>query len=308
MQNRLNDFYAALDDCYAQGDRAQTERFLLDAVAQAEQDGGTDIAAYNELGSFYRGAGRYAQSLEAFQQAETLTARTLGKDCVQYATVLNNMAGTYRLTGAYDKAVALFRQAIDIYCRNQEQQSYAYASVLNNLSLAYRESGQLDRAIGCLEQALALIEQMPGYAQEIAVTYNNLTALYHAVGDETRAMQSLNRALHAFDQCADEENVHYAAGLNSLAGYLCTAGECEQALMLYRRSLKYTKRFFGENVEFGITCQNMCWVYEKMGRHEQAVEQLTRAKEIYERLLGPDHSRTCAAADELARLRKACGA
>lgn len=307
MQNWLDDFYAALDDCYAQGDQVRTERFLLDAAAQSGRDGSRAIAVYNELGSFYRGVGRYGQSLRMFEQARRLTAEQLGTACTQYATVLNNIAGAYRLTGAYDKAIELFRQAIAVYCREEERQSYAYASVLGNLSLAYRETGRIEQAIGCLQQSLALIEQMPGCEQEIAVAYNNLTALYHAAGDETNAMQCLHRALHAFEQCADEQNVHYAAGLNSLAAYLCTAGAYEQALAVYRRSLGYTKRFFGENVEFGLTCQNMCWVYKKMKRWERAVESLAHAQAIYTRLLGDEHDRTRAAADDLARLRKACG-
>ena len=312
MRNRLETFYGELDECYLQGDLTAVERFLLECEKQARSKahGRRDelIAVYNELGSFYRGVGRYAQSVAAFEKARTLAMTDLGKDCSQYATILNNMAGTYRLTGNHVKAISLFHEAAEVYRQSGMEDSYAYASVLNNLALAYRENGQNERAITCLLQALARIETMPEHLHEVAVTYNNLTALYNAAGDKKQAMLCLQRALQAFEKCADEENVHYAAGLNSLAAFLYAEGDCERALAFYRKSMRYTLRFFGENVEYGITWQNMAHVYEKMGQRTEAAAALERAEKVYARLLGPEHERTQSARDELQRLRRANGA
>lgn len=312
MQSRLEMFYGELDECYLQGDLTAVERFLLECEQQERREahGSRDrlLAVYNELGSFYRGVGRYAQSIAAFEKARTLAIAELGTACGQYATILNNMAGTYRLTGEHGKAIGLFREAAEVYRRAGMEDSYAYASVLNNLALAYRETGQHAQAIDCLQQALARVETMPEHLHEVAVTYNNLTALYNAAGDKKQAMLCLQRALQAFERCADEENVHYAAGLNSLAAFLYAEGDYWRALALYRKSMRYTLRFFGENVEYGITCQNISHVYEKMGRREEAAAALERAQKLYERLLGPEHERTRSAGDELQRLRRVRGA
>ena len=192
MRNRLETFYGELDECYLQGDLTAVERFLLECEKQARSKahGRRDelIAVYNELGSFYRGVGRYAQSVAAFEKARTLAMTDLGKDCSQYATILNNMAGTYRLTGNHVKAISLFHEAAEVYRQSGMEDSYSYASVLNNLALAYRENGQNERAITCLLQALERIETMPNHLHEVAVTYNNLTALYNAAGDKKQAM------------------------------------------------------------------------------------------------------------------------
>ena len=75
-----------------------------------------------------------------------------------------------------------------------------------------------------------------------------------------------------------------------------------------RKSMRYTLRFFGENVEYGITWQNMAHVYEKMGQRTEAAAALERAEKAYARLLGPEHERTQSARDELQRLRRANGA
>lgn len=307
MPRQAEHFYQRLDQCYAQGDLQAVEQFLLNYTQQGPEtppSSRTLIAAYNELGSLYRGTSRYDQSLAAFHRAEGLANEAFGPQSSQYATILNNMAGTYRLMGDSAAAIRRFHQAMEIYRQAGEAASYPYASALNNLSLAYRETGQIAPAIQCLEQALTVIQTMPERRQELAITYNNLTVLYCAAGKQEQAEFCLDRALQEFEQCAEEENVHYAAGLNSLAGVLYTKEAYDRAIPLYQKAAEYTKRFFGENVEYAITYENMGRVYEAMGRWEDAIDCLARAKGVYERLFGPEDQRTRSAAGELRRLQE----
>lgn len=312
MQQTLQTFYQNLDQYYAAGDVDQMERFLLETEAQYRKNTAgaaqIGIAVYNELGSLYRGISRYDASISSFQHARQLVEKEIGTDSVQYATVLNNMAGTCRLMGHFDDALRLFHMAEQIYARAGEEQSYAYASVLNNMSLVYRELEDLQPAIDYLEKALTIIWAMPNTQQEIAITYNNLAAMYRQAGNTAKAMQCVDLAMQYFDQCCEQENVHYAAGLNSLAGLLYAERDDERALELYQKSAQYTKRFFGENIEYGITCRNMYWVYERLGKRNEAIEALEKAREIFAQALGEDDARTCTVADDLRRLKKGVGA
>ncbi|MBR2189059.1 MAG: tetratricopeptide repeat protein [Eubacterium sp.] len=307
MAKTFDTFYRELDALYDQGDLQRVERYLQEQREQYVQEYPRYfkelVAVCNEMGSFYRGTSRYDRSAEAFQSALGYIEEDMGKNCIQYATVLNNMAGTYRLTGDYQKAITLFLEARDIYLAQGQKDSYEYASVLNNISQAYLETRTYDQAIAYLKEALALVRRISGSHQDIAITYNNLAALYRAAGDHDEAKRCAKEAIREFEQCADEENVHYAAGLNSLAGILYAEQQYEQALELYQKSAAYTKRFFGENIEYGVTCRNMYWVCEKLGRIEDAIAALEMAKENFTRLLGAEHDRTLAVADDLRRLR-----
>ena len=306
MHEMIQQFYQTLDRAYADGGIAQAERFLLDYIAAAADDHAR-IAAYNELGSLYRGTSRFPQSMDAFEQAETLAAKACGPTSSQYATVLNNMAGTCRLVQECEKAVALFQKAIAIYAQAGEDNGYLYASVWNNLSLAYRDMGRIPDAIRCAEQALAIMDILSGYKQERAVTYQNLAALCHAAGDRENTARYLKLALDAFDSCSDEENVHFAAGLNSLASVLYSTGAYENALTAFRKSAEYTLHFFGENLDYAITYQNMSRVFETMRRVPDAINALRTARDLYAGLLGADHPRTRNADAELTQLQKEAG-
>ncbi|MDO4173578.1 MAG: tetratricopeptide repeat protein [Eubacteriales bacterium] len=307
MQKKLEQFYRNLDARYGQGNLEQVERFLLQHVQKAQnnpEEMDELIAGYNELGSLYRGISRFAESIVMFQYAQELVCEKLGRNSMQYATVLNNMAGTYRLKGEYETAIRLFEESLDIYRQCGVENNETFASVLNNIALVYRETGQVSKAITYLEEALKLIAIIPECRQELAITYHNLAALYMAAEDREKAMDYVNRAMFVFEQCAEEENVHYAAGLNSLAAFLYAQGDNDTALRLYQKSARYTKRFFGENLEYGVTFRNMYWVYEKLGKRKEAIQSLEKAKQIFEKLLGAEHERTCAISDDLKRLKE----
>ena len=303
MRETMQNFYTHLDQAYADGGITAAEQFLL-GYTKAPTSDEVCIAAWNELGSLYRGTSRFPQSLSAFEQSLSLAETVFGSAKSEYATILVNMAGTCRLAEDYERAIELFKQAIAIYLGAGEDNSYLYANVWNNLSLAYRDAGQLERAMSCLEQALSIMEGLSGYRQELAITYNNLAILAHATGDRARTAFCLNRAMEEFDACADEENVHYAAGLNSLASVLYSSGAYEQALEAFQKSAQYTLHFFGKNLEYAITYQNMSRVYEAMNQPQQALAALHETRELYVTLLGSEHPRTLAADKEIAQLRK----
>lgn len=305
----IEQFYEKLEELHGQRGPDSLERFLRQSLAGAERadDPALALAAQSELGTFYRSTGRFQESLDAFRQAEQSAEALYGTDSCAYATVLNNAAGTCRLMHRCTEAEELFLRAMEVYRRAGLEHSRVYTSVLSNLSLMYQQNGDLQKAIAYLEQALTHMEDQADRQQELAVTYNNLTALYHAAGEREKAMQCVNRALQAYERCPEAERVCYTAVLNSLAGYLYGEGDCHRALALYRQSSRYALQFFGETEEYGVICQNMRWVYEKLGDREAAMRCLRRAGTVYTKLFGADSDRTRAVEEELRRMSAESG-
>ncbi len=236
MEERLSPFFEQLDSVYRQGFPEAVEAFLQESLcrAEGETDQELELAVWNELGSFFRGTGRYEESLSAFRRAEDLARKLRGRDSGGYATVLNNMAGTCRLLHKASEAESLFLRAIECYRQAGLEDSDAYTSVLNNLSLVYRETGDLEKAIDYLLRALKRLEGRGDRRAELAVTYNNLTTLYQAAGDRDKALLCVNRALQEYEKCPEEPASHgcwqegrggESPGAWTLAGELCTGGD-----------------------------------------------------------------------------------
>ena len=70
MEERLSPFFEQLDGVYRQGFPEAVETFLRESLcrAEAETDRELELAAWNELGGFFRGVGRYEESLSAFRR------------------------------------------------------------------------------------------------------------------------------------------------------------------------------------------------------------------------------------------------
>ena len=117
---KIGDFFRELDEVYATGRSEAVECFLTEKTAQACPRR-LRIAANNELGSFYRGSSRFEESVAAFRAAAELTACEMGKESLEYATVLNNLAGTFRLMGRQEDALSLFRQAGELYRKTERR-------------------------------------------------------------------------------------------------------------------------------------------------------------------------------------------
>lgn len=291
----LNDFYEYLERCYEAEEMEKIERFLMNyekRLLESKRKKGMLVAVYNEQGSFCRLAGRYQDSIKAFQKAQDEIVCCLGTACTEYAALLNNMAGTYRLAGWYDKAAELFHEAIQIYSGLGEEESYACANVHINLSLVYQETGKTEPAVRHLKRALELIRDSEDHRQEVFVILSNLTALYHKAGNNRKAVRCMEQALQAFKTYGDIKDTRYSAALNSLGGFLCGIGEYRRAVQIYDQALDYTMKFFGSNIEYVNSCQNMYWAYQNMGEKKKAVQALTAASKACLQLFGPEHDHT----------------
>lgn len=301
----LETFEKKLDEVYETQDMKQVEDFLLSAAAnmECEYDPSLLPAVYNEMGSFYRGTSRYEKSIDAFRRCGEMIRRESGTRCVEYATLLNNMAGTYRLKGELDTARKLFQEAVDIFQECGAQGSYPCVSTLNNLALVYCAEGSYKEAAENLEEALSLIRGMEGHENELAVTYANLASLYLREGESKKARKALEDSIAVFEKLPPEDTVHFAAALNSLAVLEYREGNTEEAIQLYRRSAANTRRFFGENVEYGITLENIGRAYEQIGDKRLAMISYEKAARVFTSLFGADDERTKEVAGHIRRLQ-----
>ena len=267
MREGLTEFYAALDQLYSNHETDKIEGFLRRTLNEHRICCGAHdtvfVAALNELGTYYRGRGDYDKSLQAFTEAATDIAGSLGCDSVEYATNRINMAGTLRLKKEYTRAQSLYNEALHIYERVAGRNSYYYATVLNNLSLLYMDEEQYDEAVRCLEEALPIIRRYPEQREEEAVTLVNLgTCAWHK-GQKDKAAEYARQALQLYESLP-EKGLHYAAALNLSGMIALDKGEYPEAVRLFTCSQEVTESFFGRTEEYWEAEKNRQYAQEKL--------------------------------------------
>ena len=218
------------------------------------------ITICNELGTLYRGTGQFGKAEEIFAVARDNIITHLGKDTLEYATILNNMAGNERLAGDLEKAEKSFLESARIYEKVIGRDNPLYCSLLNNLALLYMDQGRLEEAGDLLNDALDLKTGLGDSDSDKAVTLGNLGALYLRKGDLEKAEECLEEGIRLYSGPGGGEQVHLAALFNTLGAVLLKKNDPEKALEAYEKARDLTEKHFGRNHEYDIVTRNIEYI------------------------------------------------
>jgi len=155
--------------------------------------------AHNNLGNFYRDAGRLDESIIEFKRALSLYD--------DYINAHNNLGVTYRKKGMLKEALTEYQKALKL------NPNYAYAH--NNLGVLYAKLNYLDLSIVEFQKAISI---MPYYFD----AHNNLGATYLRKGLHEKAIAE-------FLETIKYNNRHADAYYNLSAAYL-SSNQLDKAL------------------------------------------------------------------------------
>ena len=266
----LTDFFHTLDGLYADGRHDEIEDFLRRTLAQHRICcGGHDAvftAALNELGTYYRGAGRYDESVQAFEEAGRDILSYGQKDTADYATNRINLAGTLRLQHQYDRALALYEEARHIYLRLEGRQSYHYAATLNNISLVYLDQKDAAKALAYAQEALAIVRTLPDSQEEQAISLINSSTAHYQLGQREAAAEEARQALACYQE-VPEKGIHYANALNLQAILYLDQGQYQQAYDGFIQAAQYIEAMLGKNEDYRHAMDNAAKAATALARH-----------------------------------------
>ena len=261
----LSEYMAAVDEAYTSlSGQALEDRLLTlakDAEAQFGPENPSFAAMLSEVGSYYRGQGRYEASEEYYLRALSI----IPPDTADRGTALNNLAGTRRLMGRQDQAEQDFLSALALLERTVGHEHVLYASALNNLSLLYLDRKQTDMAKRYLAQASDILSQLPDHPDEYASSLCNLAALELRTGRPEAAAPLLEEAIRLFENELGTDTPHYHTVLNSLGVARWQLGDFPGSESAFRKGLDAAASLYGEGHP----------EYEKLRAHlQQARERM----------------------------------
>ncbi len=254
----INEISDQLDRLFAENRITEVERYLTQALSEAEYDGDRESmqAIYNELISFHRSTGEYDKALYFCRQVMRLAKKMDIEDTVEYGTTLMNVANTNRAAGNLLESLAYFKKVKAIYQGQVSPYDILMATYYNNVALLYQDLGEYDKAVDSFEHALAIIERHEKAGTEIAATYVNLGESLLRAGRLEDAKDRLTEAVRRY-QLIGERGYHYSAALSAVAEAWYRQGDLVQALKFYELAAEEIYGIYGDNDTYRVIMGNI---------------------------------------------------
>lgn len=284
----IDSFFEELDSYFDRNDTAGVDAYLTASLQKAKEE--EDYAAYisigNEMIGFYRSVSAFEKAYVASEDVLLLMEELNLQETEHFATTLLNAATAYSMGGDLTHALHLYRQAVQIYDRLLLAEDYRWAGLYNNMSILLEKLNENEEAADCAKKALAVIEKQEGSDAQTATTLTNLALICFKLSQNEAAKEYLARAITLFEKDADSPNEHYSGALAGMGEACYRDGEYEKALSYYERALADVKRHYGENMSYGILCENCAAVCGAMGNEAEQKRYADRAREVIGRLQG----------------------
>ncbi len=281
----IDSFFETLDSYFEKNEIDKIDSFLEASLAQAKEE--EDYAAYisicNEMIGFYRSTSAFQKAYTAAEDVLLLMEELKLEHTEHFATTLLNAATAYRAAGDYAQALRLYRQALQIYEGIIPPEDYRYAGLYNNMSILLEKMEENEEAIACAKKALAIMETIEGGEIQTAVSLTNLALVYFKVSEPGQARELLERALAIFEKDGEGSDEHYSGALAGMGEACFRMEEYDKALEYYERALEKVKLHYGENVSYGVLCENCAAVCERMGNIQEQKRYLDKAREVMEK-------------------------
>lgn len=296
--------------------------------------------SYNNLGVFYSQQGRYQEAVKALSIAAKVRRDLLGPHEPDTISSQFELAGAQRGAGEPGASEQTFQSILAAYDATGQQDLTLfrtlywlgfYASQSEDDEAAsqnYRRAWQTAEAMGgldTLEKAhLAMVwaeylsgeEEMALYREALAIRERELAPDHPKVADTLNAMGlslytsddrraaelMLKRALAMREQSLEPNHIDTGETLRNLGLVAMQDGRYDLSETYARRALKLAED--GDYVETQHTSRimnNLALTLQNLGRGPETIAMFRRALDLDEKLLGPNHSDTGIALNNLAR-------
>lgn len=275
-----------LDKLFEEKKIAQVEQYLDENLSKAkeEDDKGAVLILLNEQIGYYRSVSRSKDSIEVFAEAKKYIEEMELTGTEHEATTLLNGATALRAAGEGKMAMEEYRRVEEIYSSTISKGDFRFAGLYNNMSILYSELGEYALVTEKLLQALEILQEIPDSQIEQAITYTNLAMNYGKLEQDEERKKSLKEALALFQKYADNKDGHYAAALSALANGYFEAGELMEAAKIYQQVCEDIRSYFGENMSYVVSLENLAVVYRTMGDMDQAEILMNEAERVRKEL------------------------
>lgn len=254
-----------------------------------------DVAvSHTALGQLHAESAHYEEALEEYHAALALQIQFGGPNSPMTVTTHNHIGAVHYETGAFRKALEAYRTGLDILCAAQEANPLDTAASWNHVGVTLLKIGEVDQALEHHQEALRILKGIYG------PKHPNLAITIGSIGNVYKAQERWEQALIEY-QVAHElltmalgttDHPDIASSYNNLGLVLSQLpGSEAEALEHYRAACTSFERTLGSDHPHCGSCRyNVALLLQSLGRKDEAKTEFEKARDIWTRHFGPDHS------------------
>ncbi|MFK8030043.1 MAG: tetratricopeptide repeat protein [Gammaproteobacteria bacterium] len=263
------------DEFYAQADREFAKLSNPGLVTQID----TLLAHAAHHGASGRPSDSLAMLLDAKSLAEGLDDDPDGL----LPLVLHNLGAAYFGMDRLDDAQRLWEQVLKHPHPDWQRDSRQRALTTGALADVYRRRGASEQALPYAEEALRILRLVYGDDHQlVGVTHNKIGMVLGHLQRFDEAHQNIDRGLEISIATLGKDSYKHAIALGIKARLFENAGNVDEALNYYRRSLEVKEKLLPAGHErFGVTYQRLGSSLRALGNLDESRSWLNRALDLF---------------------------
>jgi tetratricopeptide (TPR) repeat protein len=256
--------------------------------AESQQDGATTsldpqmaVILHNQ-GRIYEQKERYAQALEAYQQA--LQLLDVEREPQTYGVILHDIGDVYEAQEQLEQALSYYQRAAEAKERGNSPSDLV--TTLQTLAGVQVERGQVTEALQSYERCLALLQGLPapGEPDRQAEIHHERGRVYERQRQYDQALEAYQQGLQLVD--VEHDPPFYGVVLHDIADVYRVQERFEQALGYYQRAAEAKAQ--GDNPsDLVITLRALAEVQLKLGQEAEALQVLEQDAHLLRELPAP---------------------
>lgn len=156
-------------------------------------------------------------------------------------------------------------------------------TLLNEIIGHYREMGEFEKSISCCKQVLLLVDQAGLKGSVVyATTLLNVANACRAAGLLQESGVYYQEVKAVYEKELEHGDFRYASLYNNMSLLFQEMGDYESACDCLERALSIADMYKEARIEVAVTCTNLATSQLKLGRFQDAIDNLQRAFAIFE--------------------------
>uniref|UniRef100_A0A0D9VMS7 Uncharacterized protein n=1 Tax=Leersia perrieri TaxID=77586 RepID=A0A0D9VMS7_9ORYZ len=255
------------------------------------------------LGVIYTGLEQHEEALQQNEMSQkVMKSWRVGGDELLHAEI--DAANIKIALGKFDEAVTVLKSVSKQVDKDSEIRALVFISMAK--ALANQEKARDTKR--CLEIACEILEKKELSAPDkVAEAYVEVSSLYEMVNEFDKAISLLKRSLGMLERIPQAQ--HMEGNVAARIGWLLLlTGKVSKAVPYLEDAVERMKDSFGpKHYGVGYVYNNLGAAYMEMDRPQSAAQMFALAKEVMDVSLGPHHSDTIEACQNLANAYNAMG-